>query len=159
MLTFIHTYTEDSWQGLVKNGLWRDGDGLKLMHKPDMPPPYDFNYIAAPGGGLYRRLEELRCPFYVDRLQGGGYIEEYDYDRTLVNAYRELLGEKFLGFQMHEWMSNLFSDLEKMRLVWCTEWTEEGVSAAVRRRSSSTASAGASTMISMRSSRGPEIRL
>ena len=119
MLTFIHTYTEDSWQGLVKNGLWRGGDGLKLMHKPDMPPPYDFNHIAAPGGDLYRRLEELRCPFYVDRLQGGiGLPRWYTYDPALVRRLCELLGDGFWGWQIHEWASNYRSDTERILALY-----------------------------------------
>ena len=119
MMTFIHTYTEDSWAGLVKNGLWRDGDGLKLMHKPDFPPPYDFNRIAAPGGDLFRRLEELRCPFYVDRLQGGiGLPRWYRFDPALVRRLCGLLEDKFWGWQMHEWASNYRSDTERILALY-----------------------------------------
>ena len=116
MLTFIHTYTKDSFDGLIKNGLFRAGDGLKLMHKSYMPPPYDFNHIAAVGGSLYDLLSELRCPFYIDRLQGGvGLPYRYDFSPDLVRAYKELLGDNFLGWQMHEWASNLRSDRNRIR--------------------------------------------
>ncbi len=71
MLTFIHTYTEESWQGFLKNGLWREGDGLKLMHTVYLPEGRDFNRVLGPGTPLTKRLEELRCPFYIDRHQGG----------------------------------------------------------------------------------------
>ena len=115
MLTFIHTYTEDSFPGLAARGLWRDGDGLKLMHKPGFVPPNDFNTAAAPGSKLESLLRSLRCPFYIDRLQGGlGYDRRYPYDRKIVEHYRSLLGESFLGFQIHEWASNFRSDQQRI---------------------------------------------
>ena len=115
MFTFIHTYTRDSFEGLVKAGLWRDGDGLKLMHKPGFAPPDDFNSALAPGAPLHRLLTDLRCPFYVDRLQGGlGYTRTYPYAPALVSGLRETLGANFLGFQMHEWASNLRSDMGRI---------------------------------------------
>nr|MCR5263036.1 hypothetical protein [Clostridiales bacterium] len=116
MFSFIHTYTEDSFEGLIKNGLLRRGDGLKLMHKPYMPAPYDFNHIAAAGGDLYNRLSDLRCPFYIDRLQGGiGLPYHYGYSPEIVRAYKELLGDGFWGWQIHEWASNLRSDRNRIR--------------------------------------------
>lgn len=111
MFRFIHTYTEDSFEGLFKAGLWREGDGLKLMHKNYMPQEKSFNIIAKKDGILYKRLSELRCPFYIDRFQGGiGFPYKYDYDAGLLNEYKALLGENFLGFQMHEWASNYGSE-------------------------------------------------
>ncbi len=110
-MKFIHTYTGRSFPALIKNGLWRDGDGLKLMHKPGFQPPDDFNTACAPGSQLYRLLRELRCAFYVDRLQGGlGFTRNYPYDDKLIELYKSLLSDGFLGFQMHEWASNFRSD-------------------------------------------------
>ncbi len=133
MFTYFHPYHPEAWEGQIKRGLIGANAGVRFCQSLLIPEDMKFNRLAAVGGDLWNYLRETGRPFYVDRLQGGGYIEEYDYDRALVNAYRELLGEKFLGFQMHEWMSNLFSDLEKMRRGGCTEWTEEGITAAVRR--------------------------
>lgn len=108
MLTFMHTYTPSSWEGLIKKGLWRKGDGLKLMHKTYFPPEKRFNRAADTGSRLFAILKEERCPFYIDRLQGGIPMPEwYDYDPALLKEYRDLLGGNFLGFQMHEWASNL----------------------------------------------------
>lgn len=116
MITFIHTYAENVFPALLKSGLWREGDGLKLMHKPGFLPPYDFNSVAAVGGALETLLRELRCPFYIDRLQGGlGRTHIYPYDPALTRHYETLLGERFLGFQMHEWASNLRSDEKRIR--------------------------------------------
>ena len=124
---FIHTYTEPAFPAMVKSGLWREGDGLKLMHKPASVPPFDFNTMAAVGSPLERLLAELRCPFYVDRLQGGvGYPVSYPYDPALITHLRELLGERFLGFQIHEWASNLRSDQQRI-LALCEK---EGLDAA-----------------------------
>ncbi|MCR5042491.1 MAG: hypothetical protein K6C36_10395 [Clostridia bacterium] len=115
MLTFIHTYAPDVFPALLKSSLWRGGDGLKLMHKPDFAPPFDFNTAAAPGGALDTLLNELRCPFYIDRLQGGlGYPKNYPYDETLLDRLKMTLGENFWGFQMHEWASNLCSDEKRI---------------------------------------------
>ena len=116
MFHFIHTYTEDSFPGLVSSGLWRVGDGLKLMHKPGFLPPHDFNSAVAPGAPLERLLRELRCPFYIDRLQGGiGFTKTYPYDPALLAHYRDMPGGQFFGFQMHEWASNLRSDEKRIR--------------------------------------------
>ncbi len=111
MLRFIHTYTEGSFEGLFEKGLWRDGDGLKLMHKNYLPKEYSFNEIAKVGGLLYERIKELNCPFYIDRFQGGiPFPYSYSYDKELLNEYKKMLGDKFLGFQMHEWVSNFESE-------------------------------------------------
>ncbi len=115
MLKFIHTYTEDTFEGLFKQGLWREGDGLKLMHKNYLPAEYSFNEIAKKDGLLWNRLKALDCPFYIDRYQGGIPMPyKYDYDRSLLDAYKELLGDKFLGFQMHEWASNYTSENQRI---------------------------------------------
>lgn len=115
MLTFMHTYTPESWEGLVKNSLFREGDGLKIIHTPYFPPEWEFNRAGQPEQPLFRRLEELNCPFYIDRLQGGMPLPRwYPFDPALIRHYRELLGERFWGFQMHEWASNYRSDCERI---------------------------------------------
>ena len=123
--TFIHTYTPESFPGLAKAGLWRTGDGLKLMHKPAFLPPQDFNTVAAVGSQLERLLRDLRCPFYIDRLQGGvGQPVNYCFDPALLRHYDALLGENFLGLQMHEWASNYRSDCKRILQLF----GEKGVS-------------------------------
>ncbi len=115
MLTFMHTYTPESWEGLVRRGLWRDGDGLKVMHAVSMPPEADFNRIAAPGAPLSRRLEALRCPFYIDRLQGGVALPRwFRFDEAVTARLHALLGENFWGWQFHEWSSNYRSDVGRL---------------------------------------------
>ena len=52
--------------------------------------------------------------FWVDRFQGGTHIYPYTYDRELIDYYDRLLGERFLGFQMHEWVSNMLFDFHKI---------------------------------------------
>lgn len=63
---------------------------------------------------IYFMMLENPMPMYIDRLQGGVVFEGYKYDWRLVDRYREMLGEKFFGFQMHEWMSNYASDLQRI---------------------------------------------
>ena len=115
MLTFMHIYTPESWPGIEKNGLWRNGDGLKLMHTVSMPEEASFNRVLAPGSQLFRKLEELRCPFYVDRLQGGvGLPRWYRFDPAAIHRLIDLLEEDFWGWQIHEWSSNYRSDIGRI---------------------------------------------
>ncbi len=115
MIKFIHTYTEKSVDTLLASGLFRKGHGLKLMHKPEFTAPVDFNTVAKPGARLHTVLENLACPFYVDRLQGGlGSPVKYNYDKTLLQHYRDHESIDFLGLQMHEWASNLRSDMKRI---------------------------------------------
>ena len=125
MFTFFHTYTPAAFPALVRSGLWRGGDGLKLMHKPGFRAPDDFNTALADGAPLTALLRELGCPFYIDRLQGGmAYTAAYPYDGAVIRRLTETLGDRFLGFQLHEWASNLRSDALRIRALLA----EEGVS-------------------------------
>ena len=91
MFSFIHTYTPYSWEGMIKNGLVRPGDGLKIIHKVHYPYKESFNMIAAPGTTLYNTVKALGGPFYIDRLQGGvSFPWKYDYDKKLLNEYRRM---------------------------------------------------------------------
>ncbi len=122
MFSFIHTYADGVFPALVKSGLWSDGDGLKLMHKPAFVPPYDFNTLLAEGSLLDDLLGSLGCPFYVDRLQGGvGCDRAYPYDRRIIRRLKESDKISFLGFQMHEWASNLRSDELRIRELCAAE--------------------------------------
>ncbi|MBQ6421056.1 MAG: hypothetical protein IJK02_08300 [Clostridia bacterium] len=115
MFHFIHTYAPGVTGALAKSGLWRDGDGLKLMHKPGFTPPDDYNSALAPGAPLSGLLEELKCPFYIDRLQGGiGFTHNYPYAPAVTARLKRELGDRFWGFQMHEWASNLKSDMDRI---------------------------------------------
>ena len=115
MFHFIHTYTEKAFPAIVKSGLWHNADGLKLMHKPGFLPPYDFNSQLAPEAPLRKLLRELKCPFYIDRLQGGmANTNTYAYNSDILSGLSEELRENYLGFQMHEWASNLRSDMQRI---------------------------------------------
>ena len=122
MLRFIHTFTPESAPALLKAGLWREGDGVKLMHKPSFAPPHDFNSVFAGDTPFTRFIGETGCPFYIDRLQGGiGNTRVYPYDRTILEGLERRFGDKFLGFQMHEWASNLKSDLDRISALAAQE--------------------------------------
>lgn len=115
MIKFIHTYTEDTIDILLRSGLFRKSHGLKIMHKPDYTAPYDFNNIAAENGRLHETLSSLACPFYIDRFQGGtGYTKTYHYDKELIDKYKSDNKITFLGFQFHEWASNLRNDIKRI---------------------------------------------
>lgn len=119
MFTFMHTYTYESWNGMIKKGLFRQGDGIKMTHSCRLSEEYEFNQIAKSGEHLYELLRELDCPFYIDRLQGGIPLPHwYHFKGELIEQYREMLGDKFWGFQMHEWASNFKSDCDRIKVFF-----------------------------------------
>lgn len=133
MFTYLHCYMPQTWAAQINAGLIRPGDGIRFSQSLDIDESLKFNNLAAVGGDLYNYVKEHNCPFYIDRLQGGCFLEEYPYDMELVNAYRSMLGDKFWGFQMHEWGSNLRSDFGKITSNNCPEWTAEAIEATIRR--------------------------
>ena len=99
----------------MDNGLIDDSSGVKLTQGKYTDPRACFNTAAGRGGPLYDIIMEARRPFWIDRLQGGTYYHEYPFDRGLVEHYAEELGDHFLGFQMHESLSNFITDRERIR--------------------------------------------
>lgn len=128
MFVFFHGYSPDTWDKMLRTGLVSDSDGIRFQESLDLPDELKFNNLAKKGGELYNIIKERSCPFYIDRLQGGCYIENYPYDEALLDEYRTLLGDKFYGFQMHEWLSNYRSDAnKKLAELSSDEWTEENI--------------------------------
>ena len=126
--TYFHCYTEELWKGYEKNGLLRDDFGIRCMQTAYLSEDRLFNSILKKGGELYNYIKEKKCFLYVDRLQGGTVIQEYEYDEELIREYREMLGDRFLGFQMHEWLSNYKNDVDlKLAELPENEWTEENI--------------------------------
>ena len=105
-MKFFHVYNEKYLPGLEKNGILNKDTGFKIQHDFPMPEEAKFNKIAAKGGKLYNLLKENNYPFYVDRIAGGTTWHTYAFDRELIQEYKNLLGEWFLGFQLHESGSN-----------------------------------------------------
>ncbi len=105
-MKFFHVYNEWAYEGLVKNGLLDEDSGFKIQHAFSVPDDLKFNRLAAKGGKLYDILREGRIPFYVDRIAGGITYYPYAFDRDLIREYEDLLGDWFLGFQLHESGSN-----------------------------------------------------
>ena len=116
MIHFIHTYTENSIDTLMKSSLVKKGHGLKIMNKPEFDETEGFNSAARENGRLHGLLEELSCHFYIDRLQGGlGNPKKYAYDKALIEHYKNSDKISFQGFQLHEWASNYRSDQQRIR--------------------------------------------
>jgi len=107
-MKFFHVYNDWHIKGLEKNGLVNEDTGFKIQHCFSVPGELKFNKIAAKGGRLHSLIKENNIPFYVDRLQGGITYHKYDFDRDLIREYEEILGDWFLGFQLHESASNMF---------------------------------------------------
>ena len=116
MFSFIHTYIPDTpfWDGLVKRGFIDNSSGLKLSYCSRVNPAHMFNEIAVPGGIVDRIVAESDRLFYIDRIQGGSRLYFYDNDPALVRYYGDRYGERFLGFQIHETVSNFISDYHKL---------------------------------------------
>lgn len=105
-MKFFHVYNEECFKGLEKNGLLNKDSGFKIQHAFSVPEKRKFNQIAAKGGDLYNLIKEGKIPFYVDRIAGGITWHNYNFDKDLIRTYEELLGDWFLGFQLHESGSN-----------------------------------------------------
>ena len=89
---FYHPYHPETWQAMIDCGLVKDGDGVKFNQSLLIKENMKFNDLAAKGGDLYNYIAKTKAPFYIDRLQGGCYIEEYPYDMSLIDEYRAILG-------------------------------------------------------------------
>ena len=133
MFTYLHSFHPDTWDAQEKAGLVRKQDGIKFNENLGLEDQYKFNNLAARNGKLYNILKERKCAFYIDRLQGGCFIEDYPYDADLISEYKEMLGDNFWGFQMHEWMSNFLSDLNKCNGNGIKAWTEEDIIETIKR--------------------------
>lgn len=135
MFVFLHGYSPDTWDAMVNAGLVRKDDGIRFCQSIEIKDELKFNNLARKDGPLYNIIKERKCPFYVDRLQGGCYFEGYDYDTGLLNDYRDLLGDKFWGFQMHEWLSNYGMDVfTKLKELSEDEWTAENIRALISKK-------------------------
>ena len=132
-MIFFNAYRPDMWEGYVKNGFVRENSGIRFCQCLFNDEDLKFNNLAKKDGELYNILKEKKIPFYIDRLQGGCYIENYPYDMELVEEYDKLLGDKFWGFQMHEWMSNYTYDIfVKLDKISKDDWNEENIENTIR---------------------------
>lgn len=127
MFTYFHAYHPQVWDAQVKAGLINDHAGIRFCQSKLIDDELKFNTLAAKDGVLHNILMDERLPLYIDRLQGGCYIDEYPYDFNLLFYYRELLGDRFIGFQMHEWASNFYNDIAKIKSNPQCDWSVEGI--------------------------------
>ena len=107
-MKFFDVYNDWHIKGLEKNNFINEDSGFKIQHIFSMPEELKFNRIAAKGGNLHSLIKENKYPFYVDRIAGGCTYHKYDLDLELVREYENILGDEFLGFQLHESASNIF---------------------------------------------------
>jgi hypothetical protein len=111
--SFLHTYeaTGRYWKGLMKAGLLRATNGVRLVHSPfGDDPARRFNTVARAGGELHQIIRQRRCPFVIDRVAGGAPYHAYDFDQKLIAEYAAILGRRFLGGQVHETVCNTHND-------------------------------------------------
>ena len=94
----------------MKAGLLRPTTGVRLVNSPWGDDACRFNAVARISGELHGILKKRRSPFVVDRVVGGSVYRAYDFDRKLIETYTSLLGDKFLGGQVHEPLSNVRND-------------------------------------------------
>lgn len=132
MFTYFHCYYPDTWDAQIKAGFIDEHAGVRFMQTATLPEELKFNNLAAKGSEFYNMMLRNPMPMYIDRLQGGVVFEDYKYDRSLIEVYREMLGENFMGFQMHEWMNNLASDLGRIsECIGDLPWTAENITRCV----------------------------
>lgn len=113
-MKFFHVYNEEYFEGLVKNNLINEDTGFKIQHVFSLPDKMKFNQFAAKGSKLHSMIKEGNIPFYVDRIAGGVTYHKYDFDKDLIREYREMLGNWFLGFQLHESGGNRRLDWDRV---------------------------------------------
>jgi hypothetical protein len=113
----LHTYeaTGRYWRCLEKAGLVRRGTGVRLVNSPFGDDARRFNAVARRGGKLYEIVSRARCPFVVDRVVGGSPYRPYVFDAELIKTYAAMLGERLLGGQVHEVLSNVNNDWGRFR--------------------------------------------
>lgn len=113
--SFLHTYeaTGRYWHALDKAGLLRRNTGVRLVNSPWGKENQRFNSTARIGGELHQILKKRRCSFIIDRVTGGSHYNPSDYDQALIRTYASLLGEKFLGGQVHETVCNTHNDWDR----------------------------------------------
>ena len=133
MFTYFHAYMPETWEGQVKAGLINAQAGIRFCQNINQPQELKFNTLARKDGALYQMVKKNNMPMYIDRLQGGDFIQCYSYDMALVDDYKEMLGDRFLGFQMHEWMSNYRHDIQKLISHDCPAWTAQAIEETIRK--------------------------
>jgi hypothetical protein len=116
--SFLHSYesTGRYWKGIEKAGLVRPTNGVRLVHSPfGDDDSRRFNAVAAVGGPLHAILADRKPWFVVDRVCGGSPYHAYDFDKALIEEYVGLLGERLLGGQVHEVLSNTHNDWRRFQ--------------------------------------------
>lgn len=133
MFKYMYTYHPDIWEGYVKNGLIGKNAGVRIPNNIRLPENLRFNEIAKKDGELYNIIKQLHGPVIVDRLQGGDFFFEYDFDFDLLDEYKQMLGEDFYGMQFHEWVTNIRSDMVRIEKDPECDWTEEGIKNSIQK--------------------------
>ena len=77
MFHYLHCYMPQTWDAQVRAGLIGKSAGIRFSQSIDIPEELKFNTLARTEGALYAMVRDMHCPFYIDRLQGGCYLEEY----------------------------------------------------------------------------------
>lgn len=127
---FFHGYDSKLWDCFVKRGIINSNAGIRFCQNLMLPEEKKFNRLMKDDKKLKSLVHDERLPVYIDRLQGGAYIDTCRYDMELIEA----LEDRFYGFQMHEWMSNLRTDYNKLSRVKDEEWNKETIEKEIFRQ-------------------------
>ena len=136
MFTYFHCYMPETWQAQIDAGFVGENDGIRFVQCVRYPEDdfMNFNNVAKKGGELYNYVKEHKPRMYIDRFLGGAVFKLYDYDWDLINLYKEILGDKFYGFQMHEWNTNYINDIIRIKktIGEGKAWTAQNIVAGLR---------------------------
>ncbi len=134
MFRFFHNYHPSTWDAINRLGWIGVDSGLRCMHHVFLPESEKFNSIMKKASRLRAILDEYPLPVYIDRLQGGIFFDEkYRFDKKILQNVKEDLGERFWGFQIHEWSSNLLNDWLRLEKAGIKKWTAKGIREALMR--------------------------
>jgi hypothetical protein len=87
--------------------LLRATNGVRLVNSPWGDVARRFNEAAKISGPLDQILQQRKCHFIVDRVVGGSPYCRYEFDAALIDHYHAMLGDRLLGGQVHETISNV----------------------------------------------------
>lgn len=134
MFRFYHTYMPEIWEGNIKNGFIDETSGIRLPLNIEYEnlPDRLFNNIAKKDGTVWNIVKDGKLGLYVDRLSGGIYYFDYRPDKALIEDYKNLCGDSFLGFQLHEWASNYLGEFKKLFNAKLCEWSPEAIKNAYK---------------------------
>ena len=128
-------YHESYWPGLAHNGMLRPWTGVRFQQSPHTPPERQFNELARRGSRFHEMISRDSRVLMIDRGCGGLPYGSCAFDHDLLDHYASMLDGRFLGVQLHEWVSNLTNEYRRLKRAVSQagqSWSIDGLRAAMQ---------------------------